>query len=190
MEWQDITPILNLPFTPSTDGKPRSFKELQRGVREWHQRASQQWRQRAYDAQQTRVYTTPFVSNAKPFVFVNNPAVAKQLGVDPDSGLVRYDSRDYATEIKMKRDNYKQAFVQQPLLYERAGGNQFERGPGLSVMKPNPAPPYMNANNEFELVKKVRFIDFDKQTPIRKVRQEMQIPGPRKTILRRRQGTA
>lgn len=187
MEWQDVTPILNIPFTRPTPGKPRNFQELQKGVKDWHKRASQQWYQRQYQAQQTRVFSTPFVSNAKPFLFFNGPP-PKELGIDPNSPLVIYTGQDYASEMKMKRDNYKQPFIQQPLLYERAGGNQFEKGPGLSVMKPNPAPPYMDASNEFELVKRVRFIDFESQKPIRKVRPEMEVPGARKTILRRRKG--
>jgi len=186
MEWQDITPLLNIPFTPTRDGHTRTFKELQQGVRDWHKRATRQWYDRAYNAQQTKVFSTPFVSNSKPFLFFSGP-VASQLGIkDPDGPLCIYEARDYATEIKMKRDNYKQAFIQQPLYYERAGGNQFEKGPGLSVMKPNPAPPYMNAATETELVKRVRFIDLEHPVPIRKVRQEMEVPGPRKTILRRR----
>lgn len=187
MEWQGLVPILNIPFNPTQDGHKRNFKELERGVRDWQKRASAQWHDRRIESQRYRVFTTPFVSNAKPFLFFQNPGVATRLGVQESSPLVKVVGEDKSGAIRQRSfEAIRQPFIQQPLLYERAGGNQFSRGPGLSVVKPNPAPPFMDASNEYELVKKVRFIETQPQYGLKKAHPATDLPGPRRTILRRR----
>jgi len=188
MEWQQYVPILNIPFKPLPNGEKRDFKQLQKGVKDWQKRASEQWHDRIKYSQRFKVFTTPFVSNAKPFLFFQNEP-PKGLKIDKNSPLVKITGEDMSGAIRQKAfEAARQPFIQQPLLYERAGGNQFSRGPGLSVVKPNPAPPFMDASNEFDLVKKVRFIETEPPMRLRKVNPETSLPGPRKTILRRRRG--
>lgn len=188
MDWQDYTPVLNgLPFKHLPNNEQRTFKQRQNYVKDWVKRTTKIWWDRIYESQKYRVKTTPFISNSKPFMFFEADPDPR-LGLDASTNpLIKITGPDRASEMRLKMYQFRNPFIQTPLYIERMGGNQFSKGPGLSVIKPNPPPPPMDAQEEYELVKKVRFIETTPQVNLTRIQSPENTPAtPYKSIPYRR----
>ena len=175
---------------PNGSKNPRTVSQLESIVKQWSRLAGMEWQMRRVEPNLVYYPGRPQLNDSKPqmqFISMPKDSLLRRIAQSPVvllGGLDAY-AKARAKRIALKRPtNYYNV----PLAQRVGPTNTFGKGAGMGIPQPMEPPPNFNPDDNTPEMRKVRFIEKQKNMrPVRKVHQEIEsLPGPRKSILRRR----
>lgn len=178
-------PIINIPIPRNRGGKPRSFAQLQKIVRDFYNQGVREWYQRIYENRIAYPGRPQLNETRAQMTFIGDPP--RHLANNP---YVLSQSTDSVARARSERIKYRRPTPKYDIpIANRIGPlNTFSKGPGLGVPKPlnQDIPSMYNYDEELSTVRKVRFIENRKPTPrTRAAVRATELPAPRQSIHKR-----